>query len=206
MFKNRIDAGEQLAKKLKKYDAKNNTIVLGIPRGGVVIASVVSKTLNLPLDIIIVKKIGLPGNEEFAIGATGIKTFHIDKDKIKEFDIDKKTLDAKIKLKQKEAQERYNFLSAGKSSKPLKGKDVILIDDGIATGETIKLAVQIIKEQFPKKIVVAIPVASEQSLKELGADEIVCILKPKSLGAIGEFYTDFLTVEDSEVKKILENE
>ncbi|MDH3352975.1 MAG: phosphoribosyltransferase family protein, partial [Nanoarchaeota archaeon] len=112
---------------------------------------------------------------------------------------------AEIKIKQKEAKERYNFLSKNRSPQILKNKEVILIDDGIATGETMGLAVQIVKKQGAKKVIVAVPVSSEQSLKKIKADEIICVLTSESLGAIGEFYIDFSTVEDLEVKKILEN-
>lgn len=192
--------------KLRKYEGKSDVVVLGIPRGGVVVASVVSKALHLPLDVIIVKKIGLPGNEEFAIGATGPEIFHIDKDRVKEFGISEDVLDAKIKMKKKEAKERYDFLSEGRVSKSLKGKEVILVDDGIATGETMGLALEILKGRGAKRVVVAVPVASEDSLRGLSADEVVCVLTPGSLGAIGEFYEEFSQVEDSEVKELLQNE
>lgn len=206
VFKNRIDAGEQLTGKLKMYSGKSDVVVVGIPRGGVVVASVVAKALGLPLDVIVIKKIGLPGNEEFAIGAAGPETFNVDKDKIDEFNVDRKSLDVIIKTKQKEAKERYAFLSEGRKAESLEGKEVILVDDGIATGETMVLAVQIVKRKIPKKVIVAVPVASRDVLKRLDADEVVCFLEVESLGAIGEFYTDFLPVEDSEVKRLLKNE
>ncbi|MFH1521907.1 MAG: phosphoribosyltransferase family protein [archaeon] len=205
MFKDRIDAGKQLAEKLKIYSKKRNVVILGIPRGGVMVASVVSKVLHLPLDIIVIKKIGFPGNEEFAIGATGPDIFHIDEDKISKLGVDRKYINIAIKSKQKEARERYDFLSKDRTPESLKDKDVILIDDGIATGETMALAVQIVKKKSAKKVIVAVPVASEDSLEKLNADEVICLLKPKTLGAIGEFYIDFLPVEDSEVKRILGN-
>ena len=171
-----------------------------------IVASVISKALSLPLDVIIIKKIGFPGNEEFAIGAAGLDVFHIDEGKISEFGINKKSLDIAVKSKQKEARERYDFLSRGRVSESLEGKNVILVDDGIATGETMSLAVQILKKKSVKKIIVAVPVASEDSLAKLNADEVICLLKSKTLSSIGEFYVNFLPVEDNEVKKILENE
>jgi putative phosphoribosyl transferase len=203
MFRNRIDAGEQLAKKLEKYGGKSGVVVLGIPRGGVVVASVVAKALRLPLDVVVIKKIGLPGNDEFAIGAAGPEVFHIDHDKVLEFGVGGDILGAKVRAKQKEAKERYDYLSAGGGFESLKGKKVILVDDGIATGETMSLAVDVVRKQDPKKVVVAVPVASEQSLGKVEADEVVSVLRPGDLGAIGEFYSEFSPVEDNEVKELL---
>lgn len=206
MFKDRIDAGEKLANKLEKYKGESGVIILGIPRGGVVTASVVAKLLNLPLDIIVIKKIGFPGNEEFAIGAASPETFHIDKEKIREFHLDKSLLDNQIETKQKEARERYSMLLEGGRPKLIKGKTVIVIDDGIATGETIRLAVKILKDKGAKKVIVAVPVAPKNSLKKLGADEVLCVLEAESLNAIGEFYEDFSQIEDEQVKEILKND
>jgi predicted phosphoribosyltransferase len=203
MFKNRIDAGEQLAKKFEGYRGKSGVVVLGIPRGGVVVASVVAKALHLPLDVVVIKKVGLPGSDEFAIGATGPETFHVDQEKVEGFGVGKDVLDAKVRAKQKEAKERRDFLSDGRAAESLKGKKVILVDDGIATGETMALAVDVVRKQGPKKVIVGVPVASEQSLDKVEADEIVCVLKEKALGAIGEFYEEFSTVGDSEVKELL---
>lgn len=206
MFKNRIDAGEKLAEKLEKYKGKKEAIVLGIPRGGVEVASVISKKLQLELDIIVIKKIGAPDNEEFSIGATGIETFYINRDSVNKIGADQEYIDKEIKVKQKEAKERYSFLRGKKSPPSLKNKEVILIDDGIATGDSMMLAIKIVKKESPKKIIVAVPVAAEESLKKLDADEIICAKPSKTLWAIGEYYIDFRPVEDAEVKKILENE
>lgn len=203
MFKNRIDAGEQLATKLESYKKKENVIILGIPRGGVVVASIVSRNLELPLDVMVIKKIGLPGNEEFAIGAAGPETFHIDEDKVKRFGVEKDIIDKEIELKQKEAKERRDFLTEEKTPQPLKDKIVILVDDGVATGETMSLAVQIAKKESAKKVIVAVPVIAEDSVNKLNADEVIYVTKAASLGSIGEFYSDFPQTEDSEVKKLL---
>src|SRR3989339_611112 len=195
VFENRIDAGNQLAEKLIKYKDKKDTIILGIPRGGVEVAFVISQKLNLPLSVIIIKKIGAPNNPEFAIGAVSTKKFNIGK----EF------LNKEINLKQKEAKERQDFLLGDKKLSSLKNKNVILVDDGIATGETINLAINIIKKEMPSKIIVAVPVADINILPQINADEIICILKPNYLGSISEFYQEFLPVEDSEVKTLLKN-
>ncbi len=206
MFKNRVDAGEKLVERLKEYKGRGGAVVVGIPRGGVVVASIIAKALDLPLDIIVIKKIGLPGNEEFAIGAAGPETFSVDKDKMDEFSVDKKSLDIIIKAKQKEAGERYTMLreaTGDRQQVTMEGKEVILVDDGIATGETIALAVQIVKGKNPKKVIVAVPVASKDILKRLDVDEVVCFSEVDSLGSVGEFYEEFSQVEDSEVKELL---
>ena len=205
MFKDRVDAGEQLVGELGKYKGKDDVVILGIPRGGVVVAAVVAKALGAPLDIIVIKKIGLPGNDEFAIGAAGLETFNVDKNKVEEFNIDRKFLDVAIKNKQREAKERYVYLSEGRKNVILKGKDVILVDDGIATGETMRLAVEIVRKKIPKSVVIAVPVAARDSLKRLNADEVVCFSKVDGMGAVGEFYDEFLQVEDLEVKKLLKD-
>ena len=203
VFENRIDAGNQLAEKLIKYKDKKDTIILGIPRGGVEVAFVISQKLNLPLSVIIIKKIGAPNNPEFAIGAVSTKTFHLNNQLTKEFNIGKEFLNKEINLKQKEAKERQDFLLGDKKLSSLKNKNVILVDDGIATGETINLAINIIKKEMPSKIIVAVPVADINILPQINADEIICILKPNYLGSISEFYQEFLPVEDSEVKTLL---
>ena len=205
VFENRIDAGNQLAEKLIKYKDKKDTIILGIPRGGVEVAFVISQKLNLPLSVIIIKKIGAPNNPEFAIGAVSTKTFHLNNQLTKEFNIGKEFLNKEINLKQKEAKERQDFLLGDKKLPSLKNKNVILVDDGIATGETINLAINIIKKEMPSKIIVAVPVADINILPQINADEIICILKPNYLGSISEFYQEFLPVEDSEVKTLLKN-
>ena len=205
VFENRIDAGNQLAEKLIKYKDKKDTIILGIPRGGVEVAFVISQKLNLPLSVIIIKKIGAPNNPEFAIGAVSTKTFHLNNQLTKEFNIGKEFLNKEINLKQKEAKERQDFLLGDKKLPSLKNKNVILVDDGIATGETINLAINIIKKELPNKIIVAVPVADVNILQQINADEIICIIKPNYLGSISEFYQEFLPFEDFEVKTLLKN-
>ena len=203
MFKDRKEAGGLLAKRLSAYKDKKNTLVLAIPRGGVVVGYEIAMGLNADLDIIVVKKIGAPGNPELAIGAASSNDYYINEDVAK--DIADRDLKEGIKAKQKEAKERYNLLRGRKASSSIKNKIIILTDDGIATGATMMLAAQILKKQKPKKLVIAIPVAPPETITKLKkiADKVICLNPAKYLMAIGEFYSNFVQTEDEEVKKLL---
>lgn len=204
MFKNRTDAGKQLAQYLLQYKNKKDVLVLGIPRGGVEVAYEVAKKLELPLDILVIKKIGSPDNEEFALGAAGVDSYYINEEY--RAGISEEYIKDQIKRKQEEAKKRYTFLRQKKPLLSVKNKIVILIDDGVATGATMVLAVQVLKRQQIKKIIVAVPVAppeAVQKLKEI-ADEIVCLSQPRLFMAIGQFYDEFPQVEEEKVKEYLE--
>lgn len=204
MFKNRKEAGQLLAKELSKYKNKKNVLVLAIPRGGVVTGYEIAKNLNSDLDIIVIKKIGFPTNPELALGAASLDSYYLNEELVK--NAPKEYLEEAIKTKQKEAKEKYELLRKGKSSFSVKDKIVILTDDGVATGTTISLAIQILKKQKPEKLILAIPVAPSETVPKLKklVDEIVCLDQPQNLMAVGQFYEDFTQVEDEEVKKILE--
>lgn len=206
MFKDRKEAGQLLAKRFSKYKNQKNVLVLAIPRGGIVTGYEIAKYLNSDLDIIVIKKIGFPGNPELALGAASLDSYYLNEELVK--DVEKKYLEETIKAKQKEAKEKYDLLRKGKSNFSVKNKIVILTDDGIATGTTISLAIQILKKQKPKKLILAIPVASSESVLKLKklVDEIICLDQPENLMAIGEFYEDFTQVEDEKAKKLLEKE
>ena len=205
MFKNRKEAGQLLAQKLSPYKNKKDVIILAIPRGGVEVAHEVAKSLNLPLDIIVVKKIGFPGNEEFAIGAASVSSCHINEEITARFAISKLYLDEQIKLKQKEAKETSEILRGKKLFPLVKNKIITLIDDGIATGETILMASKIIKKQLPKKIIIAVPVGPKETCEKLRkeVDEVVCLLQPEEFMAIGQFYESFPQVENEQVRSYL---
>lgn len=207
IFKNREEAGIKLAERLKKYQGKANLIVLGVPRGGVVVAFYVAKSLGCPLSLIIARKIGAPGNPEFALGAV-----NQDGEVVLNSDIflDKTTKEYILKESQKQQKEIQRRLKIflGKEKPPdLRGKIVILVDDGIATGSTLLAAIKGIKKQKPQKIIVAVPVAPRQSILDLEkeVDEVVCLICPEVFFAVGQFYEDFSQVEDEEVKEILKN-
>lgn len=204
LFKDRAEAGKLLARRLMKFKGSKEAIVLGIPRGGVAVAYEVAKMLELPLDIIVIKKIGHPQNEELAIGAAGIDSHYINNEIA--FDIPQKYIDKAIRQKQREAQEKYRLLKGKEPVHELKGKTLILVDDGIATGSTIVLALQVIRKKLPKEVIVAVPVAPfgiKETFKYLSS-QFVCIEIPSYFNAISQFYLDFRPVEDNEVKELLE--
>lgn len=203
-FLNRQDAGKKLADKLIKYKSKKNTLVLGIPRGGVVVAAEVAQALKLPLDIIIIKKLAYPRQEELALGAVSLTEVYLNKEVAE--GVDKEYIHQEIAEKQQQAKKRYEFLRGTKKPLLIKNKTTILIDDGIATGATMFLAIEILKKQGAKKIVVAVPVAPPETIKKLkkAIDEVVCLEQPEFFGAIGAFYEDFEQVGEEECKKVLE--
>ena len=206
MFKNRIDAGERLAKKLGQYQGRD-TVVLALPRGGVVIGYEVARALKIPLDIVVTRKIGHPDNPEYAICVVDEKgSLLCNEAEVKT--IDQAWFKEEI-LRQKREAERRTALYRGKRKMvKIADKVVIIVDDGIATGFTMRLAVRSVKMQNPKKIIVAVPVAPTESLQELkseGADEIVVLEPPEEfMGAVGVHYLDFGQVEDDEVINILQ--
>lgn len=198
IFRDRFTAGKLLAKKLKKYKNKKDTIILAVPRGGLQVGYSISKELNLKLNIILTKKIGYPGNPEYAIGAVSLNT-----EIVEEQGISKEYIQNEIKKIRSSLKERYKKYN----SKPinLKNKIVIITDDGIATGKTMLLTIKLIKEQKPKKIIVAVPVGPKDNIELLKkeADEVICLYTPKIFFAIGEFYENFEQFSDEEAIKLL---
>lgn len=208
MFHDRTDAGEQLAETLRQkgYADKPNVLVLGIPRGGVIVAAEVARALCTPLDIVVTKKIGAPDNPEYAIGAVNLdgEVFwnEIDVGALRLSVIQRKQL---ISLTLDAAREKNKSLRDGRNARAISGKTVILVDDGIATGYTTRAALSYVSVRHPARLILAIPVAAPESLKLLRshADEVVCLETPESFGAVGAFYEDFPQVEDEEVRRFL---
>ncbi|MBI2147218.1 phosphoribosyltransferase [Candidatus Woesearchaeota archaeon] len=206
MFRNRTHAGQLLAKQLTKYKTKKGVLVLAIPRGGVAVAREIADELHAPLDVVIVRKIGAPGNEELAIGAASHDDVVLNKDVISYLGVSPSLLQQKIQEKQKEVKERYHLFRGKKKPYDVKNKIIVLVDDGVATGATISAAIIVLKNQKPKKIVVAIPVAPPDTVQRLQkeADEVICLETPLAFMAIGQFYGDFTQVEDDEVVRLLQ--
>ena len=205
MIKNRTEAGIRLAKKLEKYKG-TNAIVLALPRGGVVLGYEIAHALNLPLDIVVTRKITNPLLPEYAIGAVdnhGTTIFNTKETAL----VNKEWLRKEIDIQKKEAKRRVDLYRKEKKDPNLFKKIVIIVDDGIATGFTMRLAVKIVKNQQPKKIIVAVPISpldSIQELKKEGVSEVCILDQPEKFsGAVGAYYQSFEQVEDDEVIRLL---
>ncbi|PJE67514.1 phosphoribosyl transferase [Candidatus Shapirobacteria bacterium CG10_big_fil_rev_8_21_14_0_10_40_9] len=206
MFKNREEAGRKLADKLLSYKATKNLIVLAIPRGGVVVGKILSQALNCPLDVLITRKIGAPGNPELAVGAVGPGGIRIiDWELAKRVGADGEYLKAQSSKLQSEIQEREKKFRARKKPLEVTGKTVILTDDGIATGATIEAAIAWLKSQKAKKIILAVPVAPPEVVEKLRplVDELICLDQPEFFAAVGQFYQEFEQVTDDKVVQLL---
>jgi putative phosphoribosyl transferase len=208
LFQNRTDAGRTLAKKLSHYADRKDSVVLGMPRGGVPVAFEVAQSLRVPLDVFIVRKLGVPGHEELAMGAIasgGIRVLNdvvIRSKRISEAVIDAVTERERIELDRRELAYR------GHQAAPIVGeKTVILVDDGIATGSTMLAAVAALKQQQPARIVVAAPAAPVESCDELqrAVDELVVIVRPDPFYSVGQSYEIFGQIADEEVQKLLQD-
>jgi putative phosphoribosyl transferase len=205
-FENRLTAGRLLAKKLSHYHDIDNLIVLGLPRGGIPVASVIAQQLEKPLDIYLVSKITSPFNEELAIGAlTSSGDLTISKDLIQRLDISDAELEELIDSKKRLLEDRAKLLRGKRKFLSLEGKTIILVDDGMATGSTMALAVSSIRKLHPKKIIVAVPVASEEAVHQLKslADEVVVELVPEFFYSVSMWYSDFRQTTDGEVIELL---
>ena len=203
MFKDRVDAAKKLAKKLE-WIKKENPIIFAIPRGGVVTGDVIAKTLGIPLDIIVSRKIGAPYNPELAIGAVAHDgSFFPNSDLINTLGIPKNYLDEKIAEQLEEINHRL-VKFRGRTDYDVTGRTVVLVDDGIATGATIFVALKWLKKQKPKRVIVATPVGPKDTIDRLSElAEVVVLDSPMIFGAVGEFYHSFEQVEDYQVAEIM---
>jgi putative phosphoribosyl transferase len=209
IFSNRFEAGRQLAEKVLKVlglVSNSSLIVLAIPRGGILIGSQLSSVLSCPLDVVVTKKIGAPGNPELAIGAMGLKGKPVINEALAtKVNADEDYLKSQISnLKSKLASDTRKY-RGDKSPLNLKNKIVIITDDGVATGATIKAAIEILRQENPRKIIVAVPVIAKDALKEIEglADEVIYLEAPDLFFAVGQFYQDFKQITDREVKDLL---
>ncbi|MGA2681982.1 MAG: phosphoribosyltransferase [Candidatus Bathyarchaeia archaeon] len=204
-FSDRVDAGKHLASALADFAGKN-AIVLSIPRGGVVVGYEISKALDLPLDVIIPRKIGAPDNPELAIGAmTEDGTIILDKRLVAYLGVPAAYVKEESERQKKEIERRLKMYRQNEPYPELKGKDVIIVDDGIATGSTMKAALASVKNRGAKTVTVVVPVGPPSTIQELEkqADRVVCLYTPEYFGAIGQFYRDFNQTSDEEVIELL---
>lgn len=206
VYKDRKDAGNQLAGKLAHYRDKADVVVLGLPRGGVTVAYEIAKYLHCPLDILIVRKIGFPGNPELAAGAVSeTGTVVLNEDIVSSYGVSKAYLEQETARQKEEIARRITLYRKGKGIPPLTDKTVILVDDGVATGATLKAAISTLNREKLAKLVVALPVSSQDAEREIApmVDEWVCLQAPAGFRAVGYYYYDFTQVEDEDVVEML---
>jgi putative phosphoribosyl transferase len=205
-FPNRAEAGRFLATKLSKYSGGDDVIVLGLPRGGVPVAYEVARALRVPLDVFIVRKLGVPGFEELAVGAIasgGVRV--LNEDVARALPNADEIIEAVTKRETAEVERREQKYRDGRPAPEIQGKTAILIDDGLATGATMRAAVKALRQRGVAKIVVAVPVGPPDTCREFEdeADEVVCASAPEFFQAVGQYYEDFSQTSDEEVRKLL---
>ncbi|MHA1262128.1 MAG: phosphoribosyltransferase [Candidatus Freyarchaeota archaeon] len=206
MFRDRVEAGTKLAKELQAYK-RENPVVLAIPRGGVVVGYEVARELGAPLDIVIPRKIPSPHNPELGVGAVAQDGTVIINQQIKEYlNVSDEYIQEEAERQIREIERRMRTYRGDREPFPVKDRVVILVDDGIATGVTMRAAIRSLRKQTPRKIVVAVPVAPPRTIKKIEeeADEVVCLLAYEPFEAVGQFYMDFRQTTDSEVINLLQ--
>jgi predicted phosphoribosyltransferase len=207
LFHDRTDAGRHLAAKLRKYADRPDVLILGLPRGGVPVAFEVARALHAPLDIFLVRKLGLPGHEELAMGAIATGgVIILNEDVVRGLRIPDDVLDAVAALEQRELERRERLYRGDRQPPDVRERTVILVDDGLATGSTMRAAVAALRRQHPARIVVAVPVGAAETCAEFQdeADEAVCARTPEPFYAVGLWYRDFSQTTDEEVRELLE--
>ena len=206
VFQNRTEAGQLLAPKLREFAGREDVIILALPRGGVAVGSEIARKLRVPLDLLIVRKLGVPGQEELAMGAIASGGIEVrDSTIIAALNLRAADIAAVIHREREELERRERLYRGSRAEPSLHGKIVILVDDGIATGSTMRAAVQAVTAQYPRAVIVAAPVASDDAVYLLRkkATKVVTITTTARLCAIGENYRDFRQVDDREVRSLL---
>jgi putative phosphoribosyl transferase len=206
-FKNRSEAGKELAKHLMDYANRPDVLVLGLPRGGVPVAFEVAKALNAPLDVFLVRKLGVPGHEELALGAIasgGVRV--LNHDLLRELSISENALDSLTSREQEELHRREQAFRGDRPMPDVSGRTVILVDDGLATGASMYAAVVALREHHPDKIIVAVPTASPETCAvfEGQVDSVICAHTPSPFLGVGMWYDDFSQTSDEEVRRLLQ--
>jgi putative phosphoribosyl transferase len=205
-FRDRSEAGQVLAQKLAAYKNRSDVVVLGLPRGGVPVAYEVARELNAPLDVFVVRKLGVPGYEELGLGAIatgGIRILH--EGIIREFDLSAEVIDSITALERTELERRERLYRGDRQVYTTRDRTVILVDDGLATGSTMKAAIAALRQQGPARLIVAVPTAPAETCAEIGklADDVVCLITPAPFFAVGGSYGDFRQTTDEEVRDLI---
>lgn len=205
-FRNRLHAGKQLAERLRGHPDVAGAVLLALPRGGIPLGHAMSAELGIPLDIIVVRKLGVPGHEEYAMGAVardGIQV--LQQEILDKAGIPESSVDAAVRRELQEVDRRECLYRAGRPAIPLEGKTVILVDDGLATGSTMLAAVRAARKQQPQRVIVAVPVGAADSCIRLAeeADEVVCLHTPSPFLAVSVWYEEFEQLGDEEARSLL---
>ena len=206
-FRDRTDAGEQLAKELSVYAKRPDVLVLALPRGGVPVAFEVARSLGVPLDVFLVRKLGVPGHEELAMGAIasgGVRLLNTDI--VRALNISRDEIEQVTAAEQQELARRERQYRGDRPFPEVAGRTVILVDDGLATGSSMRAAAAALRQEGPARIVVAVPVAPAETCEELSSevDEVICAMTPEPFYAVGLWYEDFSQTTDEEVRELLE--
>lgn len=206
IFSDRRDAGNKLAQELSEYAGREDVIVLALPRGGVPVAYEVAKALDAPLDVFLVRKLGLPGHEELAMGAIasgGVRV--LNEEVVDALEIPDRIIDAAANREQQELERRERAYRGDRPPPVIDGRTVILVDDGLATGSSMRAAVRGIRARSPSRVIVAVPTASPETCEELETevDDIICAITPQPFLGVGYWYRDFSQTTDEEVRSLL---
>ena len=206
IYRDRTEAGKRLAERLTDYADRPDVLVLALPRGGVPVAYEVARALQAPLDVFLVRKLGVPGHEELAMGAIATGGVRVLNDDVVDYlSIRGEVIDAVAADELRELERRERAYRGDRPAPDVKGKTVILVDDGLATGSTMRAAAAALRRQRPARIVVAVPVSAPQTCDEyrMGVDEIICAVTPEPFQAVGLWYKDFSQTTDEEVRDLL---
>ncbi len=205
-FTNRSDAGIRLAPLLESYARRRDALLLAVPRGGVPVAAELAARLHLPLDVFVVRKLGLPGHEELAMGAVAADgRVTLDEALIAAARISQAQIAAVVARETLEVQRRTRLYRDGRPERSLRGQFVILVDDGLATGSTMSVAIHAVRAHDPRAVIVAVPVGSREACDAIEslADHLICLLRPETFTAVGSHYHDFSQIGDDDVRRSL---
>jgi predicted phosphoribosyltransferase len=205
-FRDRREAGRQLAQRLAAYANRPDVLVFALPRGGVPVAYEVARALHAPLDVFLVRKLGLPGHEELAMGAVasgGVRV--LNRDVVERLQLPDELIDAVTRRELQELERRERAYRGDRPFPDVQGKTIILVDDGLATGSTMRAAAEALRQQGPARLVIAVPAGSPETCNDFReeVDEVVCAITPDPFYAVGLWYQDFSQTTDDEVRELL---